>query len=334
MVLEDEMSKVKDSMNIGNVELAGRIIMPPVGTYKSDEDGFVTEELLAYYRERAKNPNVAMIITEHSYIDKKGKAKANQLSIAEDSCVPGLKKLVDTIHAEGTKVFAQLNHAGAATLSEVSGGRAYAPSKIILPTTPVMGDPVPAKELTKEEIMEVVSAFVNAARRAKEAGYDGIEIHSAHAYLLNQFYSPLTNHRTDEYGGTLGNRLRIHREVLQAVRREVGEDYPISVRLGGYDDMEGGSTLEDAVQAAKILANENIQLLSLTGGMCRYIRKGHNEPGYFKDMAFEIRKEVNVPILLTGGVKSLQDAETLLEENAADFIGVGRQLLANPNWEK
>ncbi len=326
------MNRVNEPAKIGNVTLDGRIIMPPVGTYKADENGYVTEELIDYYRERAKNPNVSMIITEHSYIDIKGKAKANQLSIAEDACVPGLRKLVDVIHAEGAKVFAQLNHAGAASLSDVTGSHPIAPSEIVLPTTPAMGDSVPAKEMTKEEIKEVITAFANAAKRAKEAGYDGIEIHSAHAYLLNQFYSPLTNKREDEYGGGIENRLRIHREVIRAVREEVGDEYPISVRLGGYDDMEDGNTLEDAVVAAKIIAEEGIELLSLTGGMCRYVRKGHTEPGYFSDMAIAIRKEVSVPILLTGGVKTLEDAEKLLEDNLTDYVGVGRALLAKANW--
>ncbi len=327
------MANIQDTMYIGNVEVNGRIIMPPMSTYKCDEDGFVTEEVIQYYKDRAMNPHVGLIITEHTYIDQKGKAKARQMSIAEDDKIPGLKRLVDTIHAEGTKVFAQLNFAGSASPSEVTGSKPLAPSAIVLPVTPAMGDDTPPKEMTKEDIAEVVQKFVDAARRAKEIGYDGIEIHSAHAYLLNQFYSPLTNHRTDEYGGSLENRLRIHQEVLRAVRAEVGDEYPISVRLGGYDDKEGGNTLEDAVAAAKIIAAEGIELLSLTGGMCRYIRKGHNEPGYFGDMSVAARKVVDVPVLLTGGVKTLADAQKLVEDDISDFIGVGRPLLGKANWE-
>lgn len=325
--------KINDRMKIGNLEVDGRVIMPPMGTYKCDEDGFVTDEVIEYYRDRAKNPNVSLIITEHAYIDRLGKAKARQMSIAEDDKIEGLAKLVDAIHAEGVKAIAQLNFGGAASLREVCGGEPIAPSAVVLPTTPAMGDAEAPREMTKSDIEMVVQRFVEAARRAKSAGYDGIEIHSAHAYLLNQFYSPLTNKRTDEYGGNLENRLRIHREVLRAVRAEVGADYPISVRLGGYDDAEGGNTLADAVQAAKIIAAEGVELLSLTGGMCRYIRKGHTEPGYFGDMAVAIRKEVDTPVLLTGGIKSLDDAEKLVQNEVTDFVGVGRLLLGNANWE-
>ncbi len=326
------MADIKEQMKIGNLEINGRIIMPPMGTYKCDADGFVTEEVIEYYRDRAKNPHIGLIITEHTYIDNKGKAKANQMSIAEDDKISGLKKLVDAIHGEGVKVFAQLNFAGSASPSQLTGSKALAPSAVSLRPIASMGDETAPQEMTQEDIHEVIQKFVDAAGRAKAAGYDGVEIHSAHAYLLNQFYSPLTNKRTDAYGGSLENRLRIHREVLRAVRAEVGDEYPISVRLGGYDDMEGGSTLEDAVAAAKIIAAEGIQLLSLTGGMCRYMRKGHKEPGYFGDMAAAVRKEVEVPVLLTGGVKTLEDAQKLVEEDITDFVGVGRPLLAKADW--
>lgn len=328
------MPNLTDKMKIGNIDINGRIIMPPIATYMCDSEGFVTEEVIAYYKERAKNPHVGVIITEHAYIDKRGKAKVNQMSIAEDDKIPGLKKLVDAIHEEGAKAFAQLNFAGAASPRDVCECEPLAPSAVVLPTNPQMGDAIPPKEMTASDIKSVAMSFVDAAKRAKAAGYDGIEIHSAHAYLLNQFYSPLTNKRSDEYGGPLENRLRIHREVLSAVRAAVGEDYPISVRLGGYDDMSGGNDLKDAVEAAKFLAAEGIEILSLTGGMCRYVRNEHKEPGYFKDMAEAIKSEVDVPILLTGGVKTLDEAQQLLDEGVTDFVGVGRALLADAKWGK
>lgn len=323
---------IKQSIQVGTMELNSRIIMPPVATYQSTEDGKVTDTMLDYYGERAKSGNLGMIITEHSYIMKQGKAKAKQLSISSDDDIDGLRKLTDVIHQSGTKAMVQLNHAGSAAPSSVTGLKAVSASRIVLPSTPMMGDGTAPDELTKRQIAEIVECFAKAAVRAKESGYDGIEIHSAHAYLLNQFYSPLTNHRNDEYGGTLDNRLRLHKEVIEAVRDAVGNNYPISVRLGGCDYMDGGSTIEDSVYAAKVLEKAGVDMINVSGGMCRYSRKGHTEPGYFQDMSSAIKKAVTIPVMLTGGVKTKDDAEKLLKSGAADLIGVGRELLKNPHW--
>jgi len=324
---------VGKSIEINGMLLQGRVIMPPLGTYKCTEDGKVTEENLSYYAARAKNPHVSMIITEHSYISPEGQAKPRQLSVADDSDIEGLRKLTAAIHEGGAKVMCQLNHAGSAALSGVIGRQAVAPSPVILPAVPKTGDDTPPAELTREQIAEIVRRFAEAAARAKAAGYDAVEIHSAHAYLLNQFYSPLTNQRTDEYGGSLENRLRIHRETIAAVREAVGAEYPVAVRLGGCDYMEGGSTLEDCVYAARMFAEAGTDLIDLSGGMCRYTIKGRTEPGYFREMSEAVKKEVTIPVLLTGGVKTLADAGRLLEEGAADLIGVGRELFKNAEWE-
>ena len=323
---------MKQSIQVGTMELNSRIIMPPVATYQSTEDGKVTDTMLDYYGERAKSGNLGMVITEHIYIMKQGKAKAKQLSISSDDDIDGLRKLTDVIHQSGTKAMVQLNHAGSAAPSSVTGLKAVSASRIVLPSTPMMGDGTAPDELTKRQIAEIVECFAKAAVRAKKSGYDGIEIHSAHAYLLNQFYSPLTNHRNDEYGGTLDNRLRLHREVIEAVRDAVGNNYPISVRLGGCDYMDGGSTIEDSVYAAKVLEKAGVDMINVSGGMCRYSRKGHTEPGYFQDMSSAIKKAVTIPVMLTGGVKTKGDAEKLLKSGAADLIGVGRELLKNPHW--
>ena len=323
---------MKQSIQVGTMELNSRIIMPPVAIYQSKEDGKVTDTMLDYYGERAKSGNLGMIITEHSYIMKQGKAKAKQLSISSDDDIDGLRKLTDVIHQSGTKAMVQLNHAGSAAPSSVTGLKAVSASSIVLPTTLMMGDGIAPDELTKRQLAEIVECFAKAAVRAKESGYDGVEIHSAHAYLLNQFYSPLTNQRNDEYGGTLDNRLRLHREVIEAVRDAVGNNYPISVRLGGCDYMDGGSTIEDSVYAAKVLEKAGVDMIDVSGGMCRYTRKGHTEPGYFQDMSSAIKKAVTIPVMLTGGVKTKDDAEKLLKSGAADLIGVGRELLKNPHW--
>ncbi len=324
---------VREKINIGTLELKSRIVMPPMATGLSTEDGTVTDALLDFYSVRAENPNISMIITEHSYITMQGKARTGQMSIASDGDIEGLSRLTECIHKYGIKAVAQLNHAGSAAFSKVTGMEIVSASPVILPTSPMMGDGTVPKTLSKDEIKGIAEAFAFAASRAKKAGYDGVEIHSAHAYLLNQFYSPLSNYREDEYGGSLENRLRIHKEIIEAVRAEVGTDYLIALRLGGSDYMRGGSTIEDAVCAARLLESYGIDMLDLSGGMCRYTRKDHSEPGYFQDMSYAVRKAVEIPVMLTGGIKTIAEADKLLEDHAADLIGVGRELLKNAAWE-
>ena len=191
------------------------------------------------------------------------------------------------------------------------------------------------EELSKEQIQYIVKRFADAARRVKLAGFDGVEIHSAHAYLLNQFYSPITNHRTDEYTGTtLEGRLRIHKEVIEAVRSEVGEDFPIALRLGGCDYMAGGSTIKDSIKASQMLESYGVDILDITGGINRYMIPWNKEPGYFSDMTEHIMEKVSIPVILTGGITNAMDAEKLLQLNKADLIGVGRAILKDDSWAK
>lgn len=195
-----------------------------------------------------------------------------------------------------------------------------------------MGEGPASSAMTKEDIERVKKCFVNAALRVQEAGFDGVEIHSAHGYLLNQFYSPLTNHRDDEYGGTLEGRTRLHTEVLRAVRKAVGEDYPVAIRFGACDYMEGGSRIEDIPEACRIFEEAGADLLDITGGLGGFIIPGKTEPGYFAELSIPAKKSVSVPVLVTGGVTDIHDAEKLLQEGAADLIGVGRALLQDGDW--
>lgn len=316
---------IEQTIQVGNLQLRGRIVMPPMATEQAD-GGLVTPGMGAYYAARAKNPEIGLIITEHSYIEMRGKASRGQVSIAEDEAIEGLSTITKAIHAaaEGIKVFAQINHAGGYTSRDITGTEPVSASAGIFKQEP-------ARALTKDEILQIEELFAQAARRAQLAGYDGVEIHSAHSYLLNQFYSPLTNRRTDEYGcQTMENRLRMHLETIQKVREKVGENFPIAVRLGGCDYTPGGSTIEDSVEASLLLQKAGVDLLDLSGGMCRYILEGVSEPGWFGQMTRQIKQQVNVPVLLTGGIKTRAEAETLLEQGAADLIGIGRALLKEP----
>jgi len=324
---------IKEPIRFGHILLKNRLVMPPMATYYSDEEGQVTDKLLEYYSARAKGGNIGLIIVEHAFIEQLGKARKNQLSISRDSDVDGLRKLTAVIKQNGSMVMAQLNHAGAAALSEASGMRPLAPSPVNMFELSGLGDPAGADEMPKEKIRELPEIYAAAASRAKEAGFDGVVIHCAHSYLLNEFYSPLTNKRTDEYGGNLDNRLRLHRAVIKHVRNAVGPNFTVSIRLGGVDyDMPGGSTLKDTAIAAKTFADAGVDAIDISGGMSRYVRPGHEEPGYFLEIAHYAKMFMKLPVVLTGGVRSLADAEALLQTGDADLIGVGRPLLADPNW--
>ena len=219
------MSKIKESIRINQTEMPGRLFMPPVGSYKAEDDGFVTDELVEHYRLRAANPNVAMITTEHSFFMRDGMKCLRMLGIDADDKIPGLRRITDAIHAEGKVAVCQLNHCGAAAEPSAIGlPAAKAPSAVLLPEPVRQGRTVVPESLTEEGIREVEERMAEAAVRARKAGYDGVEIHCAHGYLLNQFYSPLTNFREDQYGGPLENRARILLETLDLVREAVGKE--------------------------------------------------------------------------------------------------------------
>jgi len=324
------MTHLLQPLQAGSLALHNRLIMPPMATSKAGSSGKVSQALLDYYQEKSTGGYLSLIIIEHSFIQLTGKASEHQLSIADDSVVAGYKKLTEVIHNNGSKVVMQINHAGSATDPKVIGTTPVGPSAVINPRKGSM-----PHELTTQQIAEIVTAFQKAALRVKEAGFDGVEIHSAHGYLLNQFFSPLTNQRKDEYGGTVLNRIRIHLEVIAAVRAAVGEDFPILLRLGASDFTPGGTSIENSLVAAQEFEKAGVNILDITGGFCGYIIPGSSEQqGYFAPLTAAIKKVVSIPVILTGGITEAEAAEQLLAEGKADLIGVGRAVFKNSEWAK
>ena len=310
-------------VQIGTEQIENRLVMPPMQTNKTDR-GRVTDELVQYYRDRAVLSRPGIIITEHSCIAESGRAAEGQLSLASDELIEEHRRLTDAIREGGGKAFVQLNHAGSNGI-----GEAVSASAVSIPVKKLTRRP---RALAAEEIRRIEEQFAAAALRAVRAGYDGVEIHCAHGYLLNQFYSPLTNKRADEYGGSLENRLRITLETVALVRQTIGDGIPLAVRLGGADYLPGGSREEDAAEAGRLLEAAGVDLLDLSGGMCFFMRPGHLEAGYFSSMSEKVKACVSVPVLLTGGVHKIADAEALLQSGKADLIGVGRALLKDAAW--
>lgn len=321
------MSYLLEPLQVGTLKLSNRLVMPPMATAKAGLDGKVSQAILDYYIEKSEGGYIGLIIIEHSFIKLEGKASEHQLSISDDSVVKDLRELADVIHRNGSKAIMQINHAGSATTQEIIGTTPVGPSAV---ANPRKGN-VP-HELTDEEIEDIIDAFCNAARRVKEAGFDGVEIHSAHGYLLNQFFSPLTNKRADEYGGDVHNRIRIHLRIIKAVRTVVGEDFPILLRLGASDYMFGGTTIEDSKIAAREFEKAGVNILDISGSFLGYTIPGSTEQGYFAPLTEAIKKVVSIPVILTGGITEVQAAEQLLAEEKADLIGVGRAIFKDSMW--
>ena len=327
MIMEMREMKLWESYDRGLIHASTRMVVPPMAT-QSGSDGFPGPRTVRHYVELARNERVGLLFTEHSYIARQGKADPWQLGFETDEVIPFQQRLTEAVHDvhPGILFFAQISHAGVNTSEAVTGEELVSASEIA-------GQGGISRALTIPEIRELEEKFAEAALRVKKSGYDGVEIHSAHGYLLNQFYSPLTNDRRDVYGaGSLENRTRFLVETVAAVRRAVGPDFPVAVRLGGCDYMDGGSTVDDAARTSVLLEQAGVDLIDLSGGLCIYMRPGHREAGWFSDMSRAVKEKVKTPVILTGGVRTSDEAETLLEEGAADFIGVGRAMLQNPAW--
>jgi len=322
------MSYFLAPISTGKLNLSNRLVMPPMATEKSTADGSITNGLLKYYDERSKGGYVPLVIVEHSFTTIQGKVSKNQLSAADDSVIEGLKRLADLLHKNGSKAAMQLNHGGSAVYI-YPGREIVGPSAVPHP----LKKTIPL-ELTREQIKKIVQEFRDAAIRTKKAGFDAVEIHSAHGFLLNQFYSPITNKRTDEYGKDIYGRIRIHIEIIRAVREAVGKNFPIFLRLGAGDYMEGGSTVEDSIIAAREFEKEGIGILDISGGMCQYKNPNSTKAGYFSDITLPIKQAVSIPVILTGGITKPQQAEELLSQGIADLIGVGRAIYKNSGWPK
>jgi 2,4-dienoyl-CoA reductase-like NADH-dependent reductase (Old Yellow Enzyme family) len=324
------MSYLLKPLEHSRLKLKNRLLMPPMATSKSDEDGRVSQAIIDYYDEKSKGGFISLIIIEHSYISPEGKASKGQLSVSKDSDIDDLKRLAQVIHANGSKAVMQISHAGSIARKEVVVNT-VGPSPIINPRN--LNDTIP-KELTHDDIKQLIKNFKDAAIRAREAGFDGVEIHSAHGYLLNQFLSPLTNKRTDEYGGDVLGRIKIHLEVIHAVREGVGNDFPILLRLGASDYMDGGTCIEDSLVAAENFEKAGIDIIDISGGMCGYVNPNSSEQGYFSKLTEQIKNTVSIPVILTGGISEASAAEKLLKDEKADLIGVGRAILNDSNWAK
>jgi NADPH2 dehydrogenase len=320
------MPRLREPLTIGALTLRNRLVLPPMATSKAHPDGSMSDDLLEYYDEKSRGGALGLAITEHCFISEQGRNRVGQPSVADDAMVDGLSALAGVFHGNGVPAVVQISHAGAASVE--SEKPLVGPSEVATP----IGSGRRPRPLTAEEVADIPRQFAEAARRVKEAGFDGVELHSAHGYLLNQFFSPLTNRRMDRYGGSLEDRIRLHIEVIHAVRDKVGPDFLLLLRLGARDYLEGGTVIDDSIEAALRFEEAGVDVLDITGGLTGYSHPGTDEPGYFSELSAPIKAAVSVPVILTGGITEADQAEGLLARGAADLIGVGRAILRDSAW--
>lgn len=327
------MGKLFEPIKIGTMELKNRIVMPPMGTNFSTEDGYATKRLINYHVERAKG-GVGLIIVEGAYVEPRGKGSIRQLAVDHDNKIPGLKELATAIQANGAKAALQLFHGGRQSHSSIIGTQPVSASEVFCRLTRET-----PRALTVEEIQDVIEAFAEGTRRTKAAGFDAVEIHGAHGYLINQFLSPLTNKRTDKYGGDVKARTRFLLEILELTRDKVGSDYPILCRINGDDYIEGGLALEEAKRIAQMLEAAGVDALHISGGIYDSPVPVTTGPmalprGHMVHLAARIKKVVNVPVIAVGRINDPELAEKILQEGKADLVSMGRALLADPELAK
>ena len=328
-----QFPKLFEPITIRGVEFKNRIVMCPMENCYAEENGNVSERTIAYYRERAKG-GVGWIDVEATYIALQGRARRYQTGVYRDETIPGLRKLAEAVHAYGTKISLQINHAGRQANSQLSGERLVAPSPIACTAK----DEVP-RPLEVEEIQKIVGLFGKAALRAKAAGFDAVEIHGAHGYLIHQFLSPLSNERKDEYGGPLENRMRLALEVLAEVRKSVGKEFLVGYRLSASDYVEGGLKIEETLKAAQALEAKGLDFLHVSGGMASLPECGFmvTPPmviprGIHLPLAEAMKKGLHIPVIAVGRINTPELAEKVLDEGKADLVAMGRAFLTDPYW--
>ena len=328
-----KLQKVFEKINVGQMTLRNRVVLPAMATCYATSEGFVSDQMISYYSKRAGG-GVGLIIVEATYIDEPvGKCLPNELCIDDDKYLPGLKKLVNAVHSYGSKIAVQIHHGGPNTHLE-EGGQPVAPSPIPLKSLP---DVIP-RELTKEEIKSLVNKFTIAAGRAKDSGFDAIELLCAHGYLINRFLSPHANKRKDEYGGSVEGRIKFLKEIIESIKGRVDPNYPILCKIPGDDYVEGGLTIGESKTICQILESLAVNAITITGGSSEadipHIGPMGYSDGYHIFLAEKIKQIVKIPIITIGKIRDLQLAEKTISEGKADLVAIGRALIAEPELVK
>ena len=328
-----------DPITVCNLDLQNRFVRSATHEFMAEKDGKPTSRLGDLYEELAKN-EVGLIITGYSYVLPGGQSDIYQQGIYEDRFIEPYMKITERVHRYRSKIVLQMVHGGRQATASDEYPVPMAPSKIKDGHSAVV-----PREMTEQEILEVIEAFTKAAIRAKKAGFDGVQLHCAHGFLLSNFISPYTNRRTDLWGGSVENRARIVTEIVRRIKEQAGADFPILVKMNATDGFRPGSqkaemgiNILQVMETAKILERAGVCAIEVSGGISEAggvtIRTAINSPAkeaYFREYSKAIKKAVNIPVILVGGIRSLSVMEHLLEEGFADLISMSRSFICEPD---
>jgi len=328
------MSKLFESASIGGLTLKNRVVRSATFEGMANIDGSCTARLIDLMAELARG-GVGLIISSHAYVNQQGQRGPRQLGVYRDGLIPGLARMTEAVHKEGGKIVLQLAHAGCYANVALTGKEALGPSAM---ETSAAGL---CREMTTEEILQAIGDFKKAAVRAEKSGFDGVQIHAAHGYLLSQFLSPVYNHRTDEYGGSIENRARIVLAVLRELKSVAAGEFAVLIKMNSDDYVEGGFTRTEMVQVAAMLEKEGIDAIELSGGTHLSPEEysfsrvtgvvSEDREVYYREAAKLYKDSISVPLMLVGGIRSYTVAERLLEDGLADFISLCRPLIREPH---
>ena len=336
-IADNPLPTLLQPARLGPIQLRNRVIMAPMTTRHADAEGFVTPETIAYFQARARG-GVGLVTVEMAAPEKVGKHRNNELGLYDDRFLPGLTELVSAIHEEGARASIQIGHGGGHTRLDICGEEPIAPSALPHSVHEGYTEIIVPQAMTEERIRRTQASFVEAALRARKAGFDAVEIHAAHGYLISQFMAPGENIRQDNYGGSLENRARFAIEIMAMTKAAV-PDMAVTFRMNGDDFFPGGIGIEDAADIAVWAAQQGADAIHVTGGHYRSLPTAAimippmaTDPMPFLAFARAIKQRVNVPVITVGRYGDPNDAIAVIDNGFADFVALGRPLLADADW--
>jgi 2,4-dienoyl-CoA reductase-like NADH-dependent reductase (Old Yellow Enzyme family) len=321
--------KLFEPIKIKTMDIQNRVMRSATWDATADDSGGVTDNSIRLYKELGHG-EIGLIVTGYAFVSHPlGQANPGQYGIYRDALIPGWKALVKAVHQAGdSKIAMQIVHAG------INSGYLVQKGQILLAVSELPGRNRPHREMRDEEIEGIIEDFAKAAVRVREAGFDALQLHGAHGYLMSQFASPIFNHRTDRWGGSPANRRRFHLEVIRRVRKAVGDDYPIGIKFGVQDDQENGLTLEEGMETCRQMEADGIDSIEVSAGVgaaATLIKEAGIDQVIFRDRAAAVKKAVGIPVAVVNGIRSLSEAEDIIARGEADLVSLCRPFIREPH---